>query len=195
MPDILLLVKGVHAQFGGAKPLFITLFQFLDALFRRFQFPRGRIQFHGTRAAAEQFPHRLARVLALDVPEGRFNPRVMPAEIAHLPNTLLDQGNIRGVIADKVRPQNVAQSSAFPAHRGARAVSRHAVIGNHLDEGEPVFRLGQARNPAGIKRRRQRNGHMIQFNARNSTHSRISSQKRVYCRPRFYRERPFLYIP
>ena len=82
VPSVHRFVEVVHPQLHGFKALLEVLVGKRDALRRLANLTCGHIQTDVLRPATQQFIHRFLGQLALDVPKGRFDPKITQPSVS-----------------------------------------------------------------------------------------------------------------
>ena len=186
LPNIYGLVEVVHPQLDGMEPLRQPGFGLLDALLGGPHLPRRRVDLDFAGLAAQQFAHRLSRQLSLDVPERGLHPPIAPAQVRHLPQTLLNHVDVGGVLPQQIRADQVSQPRPLPPHGRTGGHPDHPVVGEEPHQREAILTLRKSRNPAGPKHRRQGNFYVEQLDANDRRHGLPRAnefQKSVFASP------------
>ncbi len=169
MADIDRLIEIVDTQFDGCETFGVSRLDLLDPLLRALDLAGRGVEADRARRAAEELVDRLAFDLALDVPERGLDPPVAPTQIGDLAQTLLDEPDVGGVLAEEIRPEHIAETRSFAAYCRTGTVAFNPVFGGDPDQSETVLVGRHARDPGGPEGGGRRDGDVEQLDLRNAT--------------------------
>ena len=129
----------VDPELDGAETLGVALLNLLNSRCGLLDLTGRCVEADGAWRTAEHLADWSVREFSPDIPECGLDPPVAPTEVRDLAQTLLHQGDVTRVFAEKIWTEEITEARPLAPNGGAGAVTLDAIVGGDPDQRESIF--------------------------------------------------------